>query len=217
MSHAEVEDTVRLDADERALLDRLRSGDERAFEHLVDRHYRAMMAVAFGYVGSRATAEEVVQEAWVGVLQGLERFEGRSSLRTWILRIVANIAIRRRSREARSVPVSFLEPDPDETAVARENFRSADDPFPGHWRRYPTDWRSLPEQRLLAGETIELVRQAIEELPEPQRLVIMLRDVTGCTPDEVCEALGVTDGNQRVLLHRARARVRARIERHLDA
>jgi RNA polymerase sigma-70 factor, ECF subfamily len=213
--HAPPEDAVRLGADERALLERLRAGDERAFEALVELHYRAMMAVAYGYVRSRTTAEEVVQEAWVGVLTGLHGFEGRSSLRTWILRIVSNIAIRRRERDARLVPVSFLEPG-DEPAVPRERFRDASDPFPGHWRSYPTDWRELPEEQLLSSETLAVVQEAIDELPDAQRLVITMRDVTGCSPEEVCETLGVSDGNQRVLLHRARARVRARLERHFD-
>jgi RNA polymerase sigma-70 factor (ECF subfamily) len=214
--HAPPEDAVRLGADEQALLEQLRAGDERAFEMLVEMHYRAMMAVAYGYVRSRATAEEVVQEAWLGVLKGLEGFEGRSSLRTWILRIVSNIAVRRRERDARLVPVSFLEPGDDEPAVPRERFRDASNPFPGHWRSYPADWRELPEERLLSSETLAVVHEAIEELPDAQRLVITMRDVTGCSPEEVCETLGVSDGNQRVLLHRARARVRARLESHFD-
>src|SRR5205814_4761899 len=113
--------------------------------------------------------------------------------------------------------VSFLEPGDNETAVPRERFRSAEEPFPGHWRSYPTDWRALPEDRVVSNETVELVREAIDELPEPQRMVITLRDVTGCSADEVCEALGVSAGNQRVLLHRARARVRARVESYVDA
>jgi RNA polymerase sigma-70 factor (ECF subfamily) len=216
VSRASLEDSVRLSFEERALLDRLRSGDERAFETLVERFYRPMIAVAVGYVGSRAVAEEVVQEAWLGILQGLGRFEGRSSLKTWALRIVANIAIRRREREARSIPVSFVDPVSEEPAVPRERFRSDDERYPGHWRSYPTDWRTLPEQRLFSAETVALVQEAIDELPEPQRTVITLRDMAGCTAPEVCEALGVSEGNQRVLLHRARARVRARLERHFD-
>ena len=203
-------------SDEAELIARLREGDERAFESVVERFYPSMLAVARGYVRSRAVAEEVVQEAWLGVLKGLERFEARSSLRTWVLQIVANIARTRAVREARSVPFSAFEVEGAEPAVEPERFRGADDPFPGHWRSYPTDWQTMPEAQLLSRETLDLVREAIDELPEAQRLVITLRDVTGCSPEEVCDALGVSDGNQRVLLHRARARVRARLERHLD-
>lgn len=203
-------------ADEAELLARLRGGDERAFESVVQSFYPSMIAIARGYVRSGAVAEEVVQEAWLGVLKGLDRFEGRSSLRTWVLQIVANIARTRAVREARSVPFSSVVPESAEPAIAPERFRGSDDPFPGHWRSYPTDWRTIPEQKLLSGETVELVQRAIAELPETQRLVITLRDVTGCSADEVCETLGVSAANQRVLLHRARARVRARLERHID-
>ena len=183
---------------------------------MVEAFYPSMLAVARAYVRSRAVAEDVVQESWVRVLQGLDRFEGRSSLRTWVLTIVANTGRTRGAREARSVPFSAFEVEAGEPAVEAERFRGPDDPFPGHWRSYPTDWRTLPEQQLLSRETLDVVRGAIEELPEAQRLVITLRDVTGCRAEEVCETLGLSDGNQRVLLHRARARVRARLEAHLD-
>jgi RNA polymerase sigma-70 factor (ECF subfamily) len=210
---AEAQAVAPIRSDETALVARLRAGDEATFAELVDALYPAMIAVARGYTRSRAVAEEVVQEAWLGVLKGLDRFEGRSSLRTWVLTIVANIARTRAVREARSVPFSSFEVEADDPAVEAERFRGADDPFPGHWWTYPSDW---PQERLLARETLELVREAIEALPEAQRLVITLRDVAGCTPEEVCEALGVSDGNQRVLLHRARARVRAKLERYVD-
>jgi RNA polymerase sigma-70 factor, ECF subfamily len=200
---------------EAALIARLRAGDERAFEEVVESFYPAMIAMARGYVRSRAVADEVVQEAWLGVLRGLDRFEGRSSLRTWVLQIVANIARTRAVREARSVPFSSFELEDDAPAVEAERFRGPDDPFPGHWKSYPTNWETLPEQQLLARETLELVQRAIEELPEAQRVVITLRDMTGCSSEEVCEILSISEGNQRVLLHRARARVRAQLERHL--
>jgi len=201
---------------EAELVERLRKGDERAFVTLVEQHASVMLAVARNYVRSRAVAEEVVQEAWVGVLKGIDRFESRSSLRTWILRIVVNIAITRGTKEARSVPLSSLGPD-DESAVDVDRFRGAGDPFPGHWRAYPSDWNALPEDALAGKETLELVRETIAGLPELQRLVITLRDIAGLEPEEVCETLAITDGNQRVLLHRARARVRARLEEHFDA
>jgi RNA polymerase sigma-70 factor (ECF subfamily) len=203
-------------SDEAELLARLRSGDERAFEALVDRHYGTMLAVARGYVKSRAVAEEVVQEAWLGVLKGLDRFEGRSSLRTWIIRIVVNIAQTRGAREARSVPLSSLAPEGDETAVDPDRFRGSDDAFPGHWRGYPSDWQALPEQSLLGRETLALVMAVVAELPPAQRQVITLRDMSGFSSEEVCAALDVSAGNQRVLLHRARSRVRSALEGHLD-
>jgi RNA polymerase sigma-70 factor (ECF subfamily) len=199
-----------------ALVARLRAGDERAFEDIVERYDASMLAVARGYVRSRAVAEEVVQEAWVGVLKGLDRFEGRSSLRTWVLRIVANTARTRATREARVVPMSSIQPDAAEPTVDPDRFRGPSDPFPGHWWTYPTDWRTLPETQLASQETIDVVKEAIEGLPDMQRTVITLRDVLGCDSDEVCESLGITEGNQRVLLHRARGRVRAALERHID-
>jgi RNA polymerase sigma-70 factor (ECF subfamily) len=203
-------------AEETALVARLRSGDERAFEEVVEAFYPAMIAIARGYVRSRAVADEVVQEAWLGVLRGLDRFEGRSSLRTWVLQIVANVARTRAVREARSIPMSAFEPEGVEPSVEPERFHGPDEPYPGHWRSYPTDWRTLPEQQLLSRETLDVVSRAIDALPDAQRLVITMRDVTGCSSEEVCEALGVSEGNQRVLLHRARSRVRAELERHID-
>jgi RNA polymerase sigma-70 factor (ECF subfamily) len=203
-------------SDEAALIARLRDGDERAFEALVDRHYGTMLAVARGYVKSNAVAEEVVQEAWLGVLKGIDRFEGRSSLRTWIIRIVANIAQTRGAREARSVPLSSLTPDDDEAAaVDPDRFRGPHDAFPGHWWQYPADWQALPEQSLLGRETLALVMEVVSELPAAQRQVITLRDISGFSSEEVCDALDVSAGNQRVLLHRARSRVRAALEGHL--
>jgi RNA polymerase sigma-70 factor, ECF subfamily len=206
----------RLSADESALIARLRDGDERAFEEVVTRFYPSMLAVARGYVRSRSVAEEVVQEAWVSVLKGLDRFEGRSSLRTWVLRIVANTAQTRGVREARIVPMSSLDSAGDEPTVDPDRFRGPGDPFPGHWWTYPTDWRTIPEEKLSSQETLQIVKSAIEELPDMQRTVITLRDVVGCDSGDVCETLEISEGNQRVLLHRARARVRAALERHLD-
>jgi RNA polymerase sigma-70 factor (ECF subfamily) len=202
--------------DEAALLARLRAGDERAFEALVERHYPTMLAVARHYVKSRAVAEEVVQEAWLGVLGGLDRFEGRSSLKTWILRILVNTAKTRGAREARTVPFATLAPHDDGPAVAPERFRGPDDPFPGHWRAYPGNWQRLPHEALAERETLAVVIGAIEQLPPAQRTVITMRDIQGCDAEEVCEALDVSEGNQRVLLHRARSKVRGALERHFD-
>jgi RNA polymerase sigma-70 factor, ECF subfamily len=201
---------------EAELVARLRAGDEHAFEALVERHYPTMLAVARHYVSTRAVAEEVVQDAWLGVLKGIERFEGRSSLRTWIVRIVVNTAKTRGAREARSVPFTSLAPEGDAPAVEPGRFRSADDPFPGHWRAYPGNWGQLPEETLSDRETLNVVLAAIHQLPPPQRIVITMRDIQGCDSQEVCEALDVSEGNQRVLLHRARSKVRSALERHLD-
>ena len=218
MAPAQAHTRTALTASEEAdLVARLRGGDERAFETLVDRHYATMLAVARGYVRTRAIAEEVVQEAWLGVLNGIDRFEGRSSLRTWIMRIVVNIAISRGEREARLIPFSALaSEEDDEPAVDAERFRPEGDGFPGHWRAYPGNWASLPDDALLGRETLEVVKSAIDELPDAQRVVITMRDVAGCSPEEVCDTLDVSAGNQRVLLHRARSHVRSALERHLD-
>jgi RNA polymerase sigma-70 factor, ECF subfamily len=197
------------------LLQRLRAGDEAAFMDLVDRYGPLMLRIALMHVSSRAVAEEVVQEAWLGVLKGLDRFEGRSSLKTWILRIVANQARSRGEREWRSVPVSSLTPADEEPAVDPARFRPFDDPrYPGGWTLPPAP---LPEEQLLAEETLARVREAIAALPARQQEVILLRDVEGWEPEEVSEALGITDGNQRVLLHRARSKVRNELEHYLEA
>jgi RNA polymerase sigma-70 factor, ECF subfamily len=149
-------------------------------------------------------------------VEGIDRFEGRSSLRTWILRILVNTAKTRGAREARSVPFTSLAPEGDQSAVEPERFRGADDPFPGHWRAYPGNWHRLPDEALADRETLDVVLATIHQLPPPQRIVITMRDIQGCDPEEVCEALDVSEGNQRVLLHRARSKVRSALERHLD-
>ncbi len=201
---------------ESELVARLRAGDEDAFRSLIETHNPTMLAVARTYVNTRASAEEVTQEAWLGVIKGLDRFEGRSSLRTWILRILVNTAMGRGVREARSTPFSSIGGEEGEPAVQPERFRRPGEPFPGHWMAYPSDWSSLPEERLMGRETLALIRDRIEQLPDAQRTVITLRDITGCSSEEVCDLLEISPENQRVLLHRARSKVRAAIERHLD-
>jgi RNA polymerase sigma-70 factor (ECF subfamily) len=212
---AEVKQPSSAAADEVQLVERLRNGDQEAFETLVRRYNASMLAVARNYVKTRALAEEVVQDAWVGVLNGIDRFEGRSSLKTWILRIVANTATTRGVREARSVPFSSLAPEGEEAAVDPERFQGPDGAFPGHWNDYPANWRALPEDRLLGKEMLDVVKSAIEDLPPAQRAVITLRDIQGWDAADVSAALDVSAGNQRVLLHRARSRVRAELERQL--
>jgi RNA polymerase sigma-70 factor, ECF subfamily len=201
--------------EERDLLARLRAGDERAFEALVESHHGTMIAVAGTYVRTRAIAEEVAQEAWLGVIKGIDRFEGRSSLRTWIFRILVNTAMGRGGREARTVPFSSIGDD-HEPAVEADRFRPSGGAFAGHWNAYPADWSTLPEEALLGRETLDVAKREIGELPDAQRAVITMRDVTGCSSDEVCDVLGISAVNQRVLLHRARSKVRAGLERHLD-
>jgi RNA polymerase sigma-70 factor, ECF subfamily len=157
----------------------------------------------------------VVQEAWIAVLNGAGRFEGRSSLKTWIFRIVANKAMTRAAREGRSVPFSALAPD--EPSVDPERFRGPEDRYAGHWTAFPASWADVPEERLLASETLSLVEQAIAELPPAQAVVITMRDVEGFDSGEVCDALEISEANQRVLLHRARSKVRRALEEYLDA
>jgi RNA polymerase sigma-70 factor, ECF subfamily len=205
-----------IDDPDAELLARLRLGDEAAFLELVQRYGPVMMRIALTYVRLPSIAEEVVQDAWMGALRSLDRFEGRSTLRTWLLRILANRARTRGAREARCVPFSALIGD-DEPAVDAERFQGPDGRFPGGWVSFPTDWSTLPEERLLARETMLEIDAAIRELPERQQEVIVLRDVEGWSSDEVCAALALSAGNQRVLLHRARSHVRAALERYLEA
>jgi RNA polymerase sigma-70 factor (ECF subfamily) len=202
-----------------ALVAALRAGDADAFAALVDRLSPAMIRVAMAYVPTRAAAEEAVQEAWIGVIRGLKGFEGRASLKTWIFRILTNVAMRHGARERRSVPFSALAEaeDTGEPAVDPDRFLPPDhELFPGHWAIMPARWPT-PEEGLLAGETREVIAAAMARLPVAQRTVIALRDVEGWSSDEVCEALEITAGNQRILLHRARSRVRTAIEAYHGA
>jgi RNA polymerase sigma-70 factor (ECF subfamily) len=205
---------VTVDADA-ALLERLRAGDEDAFMTLVDKYGPLMLRIALTHVRTRAVAEEVVQEAWLGVLQGLGRFEGRSSLKTWLFRILTNRAKTRGERDGRVLPFSALAggDEEDEPLVDPDRFLGPDSPHPGAWAAPPVPW---PEDKLLEGETLDVIEMAIAKLPEAQRDVILLRDVDGWTPMEVSDVLEITDGNQRVLLHRARSKVRAALEEYLD-
>lgn len=205
--------TVEAAPEERELA-ALRSGDEAAFLALVNRHHRAMLQVAGLYVRSRAVAEDVVQEAWLGVLKGLHLFEGRSTLKAWIFRILVNCAKTRGVQEHRTVPMSSLEPSPEgEPSVPAERFRGEEDRWAGHWAEPPTPW---PDAQVESREMLTLVAEALETLPEAQRTVMSLRDVEGWESGEVCQLLGITEGNQRVLLHRARSKVRALLEQRLQ-
>jgi RNA polymerase sigma-70 factor, ECF subfamily len=205
--------------DEQALVAALCRGDANAFATLVDRHSPAMIRVALAYVPSRAAAEDAVQETWIAVMRGIGGFEGRSSLKTWIFRILTNVAMRSGARERRSLPFSALAEAEDTggPSVDPDRFLPADhELFPGHWVIAPARW-PLPEEGLLADEVRAVIAAAIAELPAAQRTVIALRDVDGWSSEEVCEALEISAGNQRILLHRARSRVRNAIERYYGA
>jgi RNA polymerase sigma-70 factor (ECF subfamily) len=208
-----------LPLEEARLLRGLKRGDEATFATLVDRYHASLLRVAQVYVRDRAVAEEVVQETWLGVIRGIERFEGRSSLKTWIFRILANTAKTRGERERRTIPFSALNgAGPAEPAVQPERFLETDHPeWPGHWASPPASWEGIPEDRLLAGETLGRIREAIDELPRMQAQAVTLRDVEGWSSEEVCALLGISEGNQRVLLHRARSKVRRALEDYLSA
>jgi RNA polymerase sigma-70 factor (ECF subfamily) len=206
-------------AEDEGLVAALRAGDAAAFATLVDRHSPAMVRVAMGYVPSRAAAEEAVQETWIAVIRGIDEFEGRASLKTWVFRILTNLAMRAGARERRSVPFSALAEaeDTGQPSVEPDRFLPADHPmFPGHWTIMPARWPT-PEQGLLIGETREVIAAAIAALPPAQRTVIALRDVEGWNSEEVSAALDISAGNQRVLLHRARVKVRNAIEAYYGA
>jgi RNA polymerase sigma-70 factor (ECF subfamily) len=205
-------------ADELRLLQALRSGDEAAFASLLQQYHTSLVRLAMIYVSSRAVAEEVAQETWIGVLQGLERFEGRSSLKTWIFRILTNRAKTRGQREARTVLFSDLvaaELEADEPSVDPSRFNPPDHPdWPEHWgpANAPQSWAAIPEQQFLSQETRECVLLAIAGLPPSQREVITMRDVEGWSSVEVCAVLRLSEANQRVLLHRGRSKVRQALE-----
>jgi RNA polymerase sigma-70 factor (ECF subfamily) len=201
--------------DDAVVVAALRRGDEAAFTELVTAYSASLLRLAQDFVRTPSVAEEVVQETWLAVLNGIDRFEGRSSLKTWLYRILLNKAKTRGVREARTVPFSALEVLGDERAVPEERFRGADNQWPGHWASPPCALDTVPEHRLLAREARKQIAEELERLPESQRVVVSLRDVAGWGANEVCDALGVSEGNQRVLLHRGRAKLRAALERYL--
>ena len=204
--------------DDESVIDALRRGDERAFARLVDQYQGSLSRVARLYIADRAVADEVVQDTWLGVIQGIWAFEGRSSLKTWIFRILINRAKTRAVREGRTVPFARFDADSEagEAAVVPDRGQPADHPTqPGHCTNPQPDLGASPERRLLAQEARQHLQSAIEGLPEHQRLVLILRDVEGCSTEEVCNALGFQETNTRVLLHRARSKVRAALEPYL--
>jgi RNA polymerase sigma-70 factor (ECF subfamily) len=202
-------------SDETALIAGLRAGDEGVYADLVDRHTPSMLRVARGYVRTHATAEEVVQEAWIALLKGIAKFEGRSSLRTWLFTILINIAKARALRERRDTEVEVMAFTGGSVDPAR--FRAADDAWPGHWRQeaVPSRFPETPEGSVLGDEMIAVARRELDKLPERQRTVVTMRDMLGFESAEVCELLGISVANQRVLLHRGRSAVRQVLEDYL--
>ncbi|MGO9900644.1 MAG: RNA polymerase sigma factor [Solirubrobacteraceae bacterium] len=197
-----------------ALIAALRSGEERAFEILVERYHVSLVRIALRYVQDNSVAEEVAQETWLTVFNGIDRFEGRSSMKSWIFAILINRAKTRGEREGRSVPISALI-EGDEPEVPLDRFLPPDDPHqPLAWAIPPRGW---PEERVIARETVRLVRDAIAELPPLQQAVLGLRDVEGWSAEEVAAALEISAGNARVLLHRARSRLRLALEGYFEA
>ncbi len=192
----------------------LRAGDEAAFRSLIRRYHGPMFRLAMTYVGDRGVAEDVVQESWLTCVRGLDRFEGRSSLKTWIFGIVINTARSRRRKESRSLPFAsfWRRDDSDQRRPTVDRSRFGTD---GMWQSCPLSWDSIPESKVLGDETVQHVRAAIEALPPKQREVIVLRDVAGFEAGEVSSLLGISAANERVRLHRARAAVRQALEEYL--
>jgi RNA polymerase sigma-70 factor (ECF subfamily) len=197
------------------LVTALRLGDERAFGEVVDRYSSSLLRLARDFVRTRSVAEEVVQETWLAVLQGIDRFEGRSSFKTWLFRILVNKAKTRGQREARTLPFSSFETGGEEPVVPEERFRAPDNQWAGHWASPPLPLRDVPEERLLSGELRSRLAEALQALPDTQRVVVTLRDVAGYDSEEVCELLAISEGNQRVLLHRGRSRLRSALEQYV--
>lgn len=201
-------------ADDAGIVAALRAGDEAVFAALVDRYHGPLMRVARDYVATKEAAEDVVQETWLGVINGIDRFEARSSLKTWIFRILVNRAQSRGEREARTKPFSSFVGDADDPAVDPDRFVDSGR-WAGFWKSPPSAC-SIPEDNVLVAETGALLMAAVEALPASQRAVIELHDIQGLSSAEVCELLSLSEGNQRVLLHRARTKVRAALEEYLD-
>jgi RNA polymerase sigma-70 factor (ECF subfamily) len=207
-----------IDASEHAVVEALRGGNEAAFMMLVTMYHPALVRLARSFVADDDTAQEVAQETWLAVLRGIDRFEERSSLKTWIFRILVNRARTRGVRDGRSVAFSALptETGGDGPVVDPSRFAGDGAPWPGHWLYPPIDWQTTPEELALGAETRSIILDAIAALPAAQRAVITMRDIDGLSSDEVRAALGVSDANERVLLHRARSKVRAAVERYFE-
>lgn len=204
---------------ERLLVQRLLDGDEATFTALVECYHESMIRLARTFVRDPGAAEEVVQEAWVGVIKGLASFKGNSSIKSWIFAITVNKAKTRGKREARSVPFSALVQDEVSgvhPAVDPDRFLGPEAQWPGHWMQPPRPWGDNPEVRLLQADAMAQLRSVLDRLPPAQRSVVTLKDVAGLDPESICNELGITETNMRVLLHRARSRIRGELERYFD-
>jgi RNA polymerase sigma-70 factor (ECF subfamily) len=203
---------------EAALLTLLRQRDELAFTRLVEQYHTSLVRLARLFVQDERAAEELSQETWLAVLQGLDGFEGRSSLKTWIFTILTNKAKSRSRRERRLIVFSDIQDDDFESStVAPKRFKDVSaGASAGHWAVEPASWAGIPEETVLAAETLQLIRRTIDGLPDSQRVVITLRDIEELSSQEICNILGISESNQRVLLHRARARVREALEDYLQ-
>jgi RNA polymerase sigma-70 factor, ECF subfamily len=202
-----------LSLDEREFCAALRRGDETAFGELLSQYHAPLRRLALAYVRTAAVADEVVQETWFSVVRGIDRFDGRSSLKTWIFRILTNTAKTQATREARTMPMSaFAVEEDDELAVDPSRFFASHEHSAGHWASPPSRWDELPEEYVGGRETLATLKAAVEKLPPMQQQVIVLRDIEGWEPGEVCDLLEISDANQRVLLHRARSKVRQALE-----
>ncbi|MBA2495491.1 MAG: sigma-70 family RNA polymerase sigma factor [Acidimicrobiia bacterium] len=200
-----------------AVVEGLRRGSDATFGALIDRHQGSMLRVAAVYVADRNAAEDVVQETWMAVIRGIDRFDGRSSIKTWIFRILTNRAKTMGRRASRVVPISSLNGSRDGPAVDPDHFFDTRHPYwPGHWCNPPSRWAEGPEDRVATKDAVGAVLRAIAALPSAQREVVTLRDVECWTAVEVCDALDLSETNQRVLLHRARSKVRRQLEDHYE-
>ncbi len=199
-----------------AIVARLRAGDEAMFALVLDAWSSGLLRAARAYVSTRESAEDVVQDTWVAVIRGVDRFEGRSSLRTWVYRIMINTAKSRGAKDKRTMPMTDLTPDDTGPTVDPARFRGPDDPYEGHWKDFPPQWPSV-ETEVESRQLQARIEEAVARLPDRQRIVITLRDIEGYSAEEVCAALEVSAANQRVLLHRARAAVRADLESYFTA
>ncbi len=213
----ELADGAGLPPDE-IIVGRLRAGDEAMFARLLDTWSGGLLRAARAYVATHETAEDVVQDTWLAVLRGVDRFEARSSLRTWVYKIMINIARTRGVRDRRTVPLADLADLAGDggPTVDPDRFQGPDEPYPGHWRVFPAAWPLDVEAQVETGEVRERIHAAIDQLPERQRIVISMRDVEGYDAEDVCAALDISAANQRVLLHRARAAVRGRLEEYFS-
>jgi RNA polymerase sigma-70 factor (ECF subfamily) len=215
MSAEEVIARARAAAPDEQIVAALRAGDEQTFRELFERTNPMMKRVARSYVTSDAVAEEIVQDTWLAIITGIERFEGRSALGTWMFSILTNQAKTHSARERRAQPISSVAPaDAEEPAVDPDRFQKDDEAWPGHWAIPPRPWQK-PERRLLSLEARDQLREALAQLPERQRLVVVLRDIEGLAAQEVRDLLNLSEENQRVLLHRGRSRLRALLEQYL--